>query len=65
MKMAAAEAVVMHMNEPEPDSGTHLEGSENASSGSNEENNGETSPVAHALNTNYDSGDGAIPVSLK
>ncbi|KAL0268175.1 UNVERIFIED_CONTAM: hypothetical protein PYX00_010219 [Menopon gallinae] len=61
--MAAAETVVMHMNEPEPDSGTQLEGSENASSGSNEENNGETSPVAHALNTNYDSSDGAIPVS--
>lgn len=61
--MAAAEAVVLHMNEPEPDSGTQLEGSENASSGSNEENNGETSPVAHALNTNYDSSDGAIPVS--
>ncbi|KAK6630249.1 hypothetical protein RUM43_014948 [Polyplax serrata] len=60
--MAAAEAVVLHMNEPEPDSGTQLEGSENASSGSNEENNGETSPVAHALNTNYDSSDGAIPV---
>lgn len=64
LKMAAAEAVILHMNEPEPDSGTQLEGSENASSGSNEENNGETSPVAHTLNTNYDSSDGAIPVSL-
>ena len=62
-KMAAAETVVLRMNEPEPDSGTQLEGSENASSGSNEETNGETSPVAHALNSNYDSSDGAIPVS--
>lgn len=63
-------SAALHAADPEPDSGSHLDHhldshgdhGENASSGSNEDLNGDRSPLP-PHSTHYDSSDGAILVT--
>lgn len=78
MRMVGTEVVsaALHAVDPEPDSGSHLEANgehhldhhgdhgENASSGSNEDLNGDGSPIP-PHSTQYDSSDGAILVKIE